>query len=146
MELDARTLHVVCPACHATNRVLEPRLVDGRCGRCTAPLFQGTPAELTAAEFERHLAHSDIPLLVDFWAPWCGPCRAMAPEFAAAARALEPECRLVKINTDRAPDIAARHRIQGIPTLALFRHGREVARVAGVLTAPRLVAWVRANT
>ncbi|GAA0579064.1 thioredoxin TrxC [Craurococcus roseus] len=135
-------LQVVCPRCDAINRVPAARLGDGpRCGECRAPLFEAKPAGLSEERFRRHLRHSGIPLLVDFWASWCGPCRAMAPEFEAAARTLEPRFRLVKVSTEEAPNIAAELGIRSIPTLALFAGGREVARQAGAMPARRIAAW-----
>jgi thioredoxin 2 len=145
MEVDAGTTHVVCPHCQTTNRVRTERLAAAQCGSCSRPLFDGHPVELNTAQFERQLARSDVPLVVDFWAPWCGPCRAMAPQFEAAARELEPDYRLVKVNTDAEPDLAARYRVQSIPTLAIFRNGREVTRMSGLLPASHLADWVRRN-
>lgn len=139
-------LLVVCPHCHAPNRVPRERLADGgNCGKCKNPLFHGEPVELDAAAFEAHIGRSDIPVLVDFWAPWCGPCRAMAPAFAAAAKQLEPEFRLAKVNTEEEQQLAARFGIRSIPTLALFRNGREVARQAGAMDAGSLMRWVRSQ-
>lgn len=135
---------VVCPHCHAANRVPAARLADGgTCGKCKAPLFAGQPVELDAANFDRHIGRSDIPVVVDFWAPWCGPCRSMAPAFAGAAKQLEPDFRLAKVNTEEEQALAARFGIRSIPTLALFRNGREVARQAGAMDQASLVRWVR---
>lgn len=137
---------VVCPHCHAANRLPADRLADGgTCGKCKAPLFSGQPLELAAANFDRHVGHSGIPVLVDFWAPWCGPCRAMAPAFAQAARQLEPEFRLAKVNTEEEQQLAARFGIRSIPTLALFRDGREVARQAGAMDLSGLMRWARSQ-
>jgi thioredoxin 2 len=136
---------LVCPHCDGLVRVPQARLGDGpRCGACHKPLFEGRPVSLDEARFRRHLAHSGIPLLVDFWASWCGPCRAMAPQFEAAARELEPAMRLVKVSTEEAPRLAAELGISSIPTLVLFRGGQEAARQAGALPAQRIVAWARA--
>jgi len=140
-------VHVVCPGCHATNRVLRERLDAGAsCGSCKQPLFDGRPYALTSATFDRHVAANDLPLVVDFWAPWCAPCRAMAPAYDAAAARLAPAVRLAKLDTEAESDVAARFGIRGIPTLIAFRNGREVARQSGAMDLPALLAWVKANT
>lgn len=137
------SVHVACPACAAVNRVPGERLGDSpRCARCKQPLFQGKPAALDAAAFDIHLGRGDLPLVVDFWAPWCGPCHAMAPVFETAARRLEPRVRLAKVDTDAQPAIAARYGIRSIPTLIAFRGGRELGRQSGAMPLDRLLAWI----
>jgi thioredoxin 2 len=137
-------LHVVCPNCDTINRVPQAKLRQGgKCGHCGDPLFAGHPLALGEARFRRHAGKSDLPLLVDFWAAWCGPCRAMAPSFEEAARRLEPEMRLAKVDVDAEPGLAAEFRVSSIPTLVLIRHGSEIGRVAGALSLPHLLAWAR---
>jgi thioredoxin 2 len=137
-------LHVVCPHCHTTNRIDGDQLGSAPdCGSCHRALFTGQPVNLSATEFDRHITRSQLPVLVDFWAPWCGPCRMMAPAFEQAARELEPRVRLVKVNTEEAQGLGARLNIRSIPTLALFVGGREVARQAGAMGAPDIVRWTQ---
>lgn len=132
-------LDVPCPHCGALNRVPEGRLGDRPvCGRCKQPLFAGTPVELTSGNFDAVASRGDLPVVVDFWAPWCGPCRNFAPVFAEAASTLEPRLRLVKVDTEAQPALAQRFGIRSIPTLMVLRHGREVARQAGALNPMQL--------
>lgn len=135
--------HIVCPHCAAINRVSGDRPVGAaRCGTCKQRLFTAAPVDADRTMFELQIARNSIPVLVDVWAPWCGPCRTMAPAFAQAADALEPGIRLIKLNSEDEPDIAGRLGIQGIPTMLLFSGGREIARVSGAMNAAGIVAWV----
>jgi len=139
-------LHVVCPHCDAVNRLPAQRLGERpTCGQCRLALFTGQPLELTASNFDRHIGRGDLPVVVDFWAPWCGPCRSMAPAFARAAGELEPEVRLAKVDTESQQQLAARFNIRSIPTLTMFRNGREIARQSGAVDAATLRRWIRAH-
>lgn len=142
----SESLHVVCPHCDTVIRIPRARLGEQpKCGKCHRHLFDGHPLELTGANFQKHLTRNDIPLVVDFWAPWCGPCKMMAPAFAQAAAQLEPRVRLAKVNTEVEQNLGAQYGIRSIPTLALFRGGREVARQAGAMSAADIVRWVSQN-
>ena len=140
------SLKVACPHCHALNRVPAQRLDDApTCGRCRKPLFEGHPVSLGVDTFAAHQARSDLPLLVDFWAPWCQPCLMMAPNFEAAAGELEPKLRLAKVDTQSEPTLAQQFGIRSIPTMVLFVRGQEVARQAGAMGALDIIRWTQAN-
>jgi thioredoxin 2 len=135
---------VVCSKCGTINRLPPSRpAIDAKCGQCKAKLFAAQPEDIGGEIFDRQIARSTIPVLVDVWAPWCGPCRMMAPAYEAAARELEPQVRLIKLNSDAEQAVASRLGIQGIPTMILFHEGGEVARASGAMSATQIVRWVR---
>jgi thioredoxin 2 len=140
-------IHVVCARCGAVTRVPGERLEQApSCGRCKSALLDGTPVELTSDSFARFVERNDLPVVVDFWADWCAPCKMMAPVFAQAARKQRTRLRMAKLDTDAQADIAQRYAIRSIPTLVLFKGGREVDRVSGALDATRLRAWLSRHT
>lgn len=135
---------IVCPGCGAVNRVpADKSAAAGKCGKCGNALFSGGPFDVDADMFVRQTGRSDIPVLVDVWAPWCGPCRAMAPAFEAAASILEPEMRLIKLNSETHQGVASRLGIRGIPTMLLYADGREIGRVSGAMNTQQIVGWAR---
>ena len=135
---------IACPHCAAMNRVPLARLAEApACGRCHHPLFTGVPLALDEADFDRHALRSTLPLLVDFWAPWCGPCLQMAPHFQRAAGLLEPAMRLAKVDTEASPGLGNRFGIRSIPTMVLLQGGREIARQSGAMPAEAIVRWAR---
>lgn len=138
------SIQLACPHCSAINRVVASRLAESpSCGRCHERLFTGAPVALTAVTFDSHAVRSNLPLLVDFWAPWCGPCQSMAPQFAAAAKLLEPDLRLAKVDTEAEPALGARFGIRSIPTLLLMQSGNEIARQSGAIGTAQIVQWAR---
>lgn len=139
-------IHLVCPSCLAINRLpLERKAQDAKCGKCHSHLFHGKPIEVNSQTFQKMLERDELPLLVDFWAPWCGPCRMMAPAFEQAAGQLEPEFRLLKVNTEEEPALGSHYGIRSIPTLALFHRGRELARQPGAMGLQDILRWARSH-
>lgn len=142
----AESIHLVCPHCNGVNRVPKARLgSQPRCGKCHRELFTGQPMALDEAGFKRQLSRSEVPILVDFWAPWCAPCRSMAPAYEQAAGLLAPDVILAKVNTEENQGLAMQYGIRSIPTLILFRRQREAARISGAMDTQRLVSWTRQN-
>lgn len=142
-EAAAEMLVVACPTDASLNRVPRAKLDrNPKCGKCHSPLFQGKPVELNAANFETHALKSDLPIVIDFWAEWCAPCRMMTPAFEAAARQLEPRVRLSKLDTEAEPTIAGRYGIRGIPSMVMIRNGQEIARTSGAMPTSAIVAWI----
>ena len=138
--------HIVCPSCGTINRLPGDRSpAPAHCGSCKAALFSGEPTAVDTAGFDRHTAKNDIPVVVDIWAPWCGPCRSMAPEFAKAARLLEPDVRFLKVNADEQPAVSGRYNVRSIPTMLLFKNGVLTAQTAGAMGSQDIARWIRAN-
>jgi thioredoxin 2 len=139
----AATLIIACPVDGSLNRVPQARLGEHpKCGKCGNQLFQGKTVDLTSANFEKHAQKGDLPLVIDFWAEWCGPCRMMSPSFEAAAARLEPRVRMAKLDTEAEPAIANRYGIQGIPSMIIVHKGREIARISGAMPTSSIVQWV----
>ena len=137
---------IVCPNCLAVNRIPESKPAQtARCGKCKFQLFTGQPIDLTDANFDKFTAKTSIPVVVDFWAPWCGPCKMMSPEFSKAASKMEPNVRFVKLNTQDHQNTAAKYKIQGIPAMILFKNGQSVAHLAGVRRANEIKSWIEGN-
>lgn len=142
----SEVLHIVCAQCDAVNRIPLARLNEHpKCGACHHHLFESRPIALTATNFQKHLGRNDIPVLVDFWAPWCGPCKMMAPAYEKAAARLEPRVRLAKVNTEEEQVLGAQYGIRSIPTLVLFRQGKEIARQAGAVGEADILRWVSSH-
>jgi len=138
--------HIVCPSCNATNRIPSAKLSENpSCGKCHGALFTGKPVELNSNNYQQNINRNDVPVVVDFWAPWCGPCKSMAPAFEQASAELSPEVRLAKLNTEEEQTIAGHLNIRSIPTMVLFKNGREVTRQSGAMHAADIKAWVKNN-
>jgi len=144
--MNRSSIQAVCLHCSAVNRIpAKHPAKEAKCGRCHRQVFESKALPATAGTFERHRMRNDIPIVVDFWAPWCAPCRAMAPAYERAAAELEPDYRLLKVNTEEEPGLAERYQVRAIPTMMLFARGEPIAQTAGAMSAPGIVKWVRAH-
>lgn len=142
----SESTHLVCQSCLAVNRIPSTRLADSpKCGKCQKPIFQAQPMEFSAANYQKHIQRNDVPIVVDFWAPWCGPCKMMGPQFADAAAQLEPYVRLAKVNTEAEQQLGARLNIRSIPTLIIFKGGKEIARHSGAMSKADIINWTRSQ-
>jgi len=136
--------HIVCPSCHTTNRIAEDKLTNApNCGKCKNKLFLGKPSDLTIQNFTKHINNSSIPIVVDFWAPWCGPCQSMAPTYNQIASTMEPSVRFAKVNTEDQQQLASQYQIRSIPTLMIFKNGKIVAQQAGAMNSDMLTQWIK---
>ena len=135
---------IVCSHCHATNRIPEGRKAsEGKCGNCKQTIWEGVPVDLTQNQFAKYTSKNDLPVVVDFWASWCGPCKAMAPAYEQVALQMKDQALFAKVNTEHAQQLGTQLNIRSIPTLAVFRHGKEVDRIAGALPANQLQQWIQ---
>ena len=138
--------HIVCPYCNGTNRLPSNKISqDVKCGRCKKPIFDTKPITLTTDNISQHLEKNDIPVMIDFWAPWCGPCKVMGPNFEQASRNFKTKVRFAKVNTEDQQSLGAHFNIRSIPTLVLFKEGKEVDRVSGALDANALISWINSK-
>jgi len=145
----SENIHIVCPACDSINRLPADKLATDstvKCGKCKHALFNNQVLELTTQNFVKHTSRNDVPVVVDFWAPWCGPCKMMAPVFEQAAQQLQPQYRIAKVNTEAQQQLAAQFQIRSIPTIAIFKSGKEIARTAGAMDLQNLLNWIKQNS
>ncbi len=145
-DLMSEFIHIVCPFCNGTNRLAKDKISDeAKCGRCKKNLLDTTPIELNTENINQHLQKNDIPVIIDFWAPWCGPCKMMGPNFEQASRNYKAKVRFAKVNTEAQQSLGAHFNIRSIPTLVLFKKGKEVDRVSGALDANQLSQWINSK-